>query len=63
MKYALMIKIGEGDWMYVTEEKSANCWDRHPVMYEDKERAERAAAIWRNHGSSSCKVVEYLREV
>lgn len=62
MKYALMIKIGQGDWMYVTEEKSDNCWDMHPVIYEDKQRAERAATIWRNYGSE-CKVVDFLREV
>lgn len=63
MKYALMMKLGEGDWIYVTEDKGGNCWDLHPVIYESKERAERAAAIWRNHGASNCKVVEYLREV
>ena len=62
MKYALMIKIGQGDWLYVTEGRSDNCWDPHPVMYENKQRAEHAATIWRNYGSD-CKVVEYLREV
>lgn len=65
MKYALMINLGsdEEDWIYVTEGTSENCWDLRPVVYEDFQRAEQAASIWRNQGTGKVKVVELLQEV
>ena len=31
--YAIMIRMGDGDWIYVTEQ-TYNCWDLMPELYE-----------------------------
>ena len=62
MKYALKVKLGEGDWIYVTEQTD-HCWDLQPVLYETFEHAEQAAKVWRIQGKSDgVAIVEYLEE-
>ena len=57
--YALKIKIGQGDWLYVTED-TENCWDLQPQLYETFEQAEQAATVWRLKGKEmNVKVVKY----
>ena len=57
--YALKIKIGQGDWLYVTED-TENCWDLQPQLYETFEQAEQAACVWRQKGKEmNVKVVKY----
>lgn len=63
MKYALMVKLGVDDWIYVTESNTDKCWDLRPVLYDSFESANQAASIWRTQGTANCKVVEFLQEV
>lgn len=57
--YAIMIRMGDGDWIYVTEQ-TYNCWDLMPELYETFEQAEQAASVWRLKGKEiNVKVVEY----
>ena len=57
--YAIMIRMGDGDWLYVTEENE-NCWDLMPELYETFEQAEQAASVWRLKGKEmNVKVVSY----
>lgn len=36
MKYAIMVCFDnqEDDWIYVTEQ-TENCWDLHPLLFDD----------------------------
>lgn len=62
MKYALKVKLGEGDWIYVTED-TRHCWDLRPLLFETFEQANQAAQVWRIQGKSDAvTVVEYLDE-
>lgn len=61
MKYALKLKLGEGDWIYVTDETSSNCWDLQPMLFESYEQADRHAQTWRITGKeTNVQIVEYL---
>jgi len=57
--YAIMIRMGDDDWIYVTEQTD-NCWDLMPELYETFEQAEQAADVWRLKGKEmNVKVVKY----
>ena len=57
--YAIMIRMRDGDWIYVTEQTD-NCWDLMPELYETFEQAEQAASVWRLKGKeTNVKVVSY----
>lgn len=56
MKYALKVKIDDGDWIYVTEADENN-WDNKPILYDSFEQANQAASVFK---AESVKVVEFL---
>lgn len=51
--YAVQIKLGEGDWLYLTED-TGKCMDLQPVIFKTFEEATQACSIW-----DCAKVVEY----
>ena len=53
MKYAVLIQVDEGEWMYLSEDNPFT-YKSKPQIFETKEDAEAAAARW-NTG----RVVEY----
>ena len=58
-KWAIKIRIGDGDWIYVTEDNDW-CWDLQPQLYQTFEQAEQAAKVWRLKGKEmNVKVVKY----
>ena len=58
-KWAIKIRMGDSDWIYVTEQTD-NCWDLMPELYETFEQAEQAASVWRLKGKEiNVKVVKY----
>ena len=58
-KWAIKIRMGDDDWIYVTEQTD-NCWDLMPELYETFEQAEQAASVWRLKGKEiNVKVVSY----
>ena len=58
-KWAIKIRMGDGDWIYVTEQTD-NCWDLMPELYETFEQADQAASVWRLKGKEiNVKVVKY----
>lgn len=65
MKYAVKIQLAVDDWIYVTEDNGGNCWDLTPVLFDDIQKAERFAEIWRKKYKDNryVKVVEYEREL
>ena len=58
-KWAIKIRMGDDDWIYVTEQTD-NCWDLMPELYETFEQADQAASVWRLKGKEiNVKVVSY----
>ena len=58
-KWAIKIRMGDDDWIYVTEQTD-NCWDLRLVLYKTFEQAEQAASVWRLKGKEiNVKVVSY----
>jgi hypothetical protein len=58
-KWAIKIRMGDGDWLYVTEDND-RCWDLQPQLYETFEQAEQAASVWRLKSKEiNVKVVKY----
>jgi hypothetical protein len=39
--YAIMVKLIDGDWIYVVEDNE-NCWDLRPVLYKTFEQADQS---------------------
>ena len=61
--YAIMVKLIDGDWIYVVEDNE-NCWDLRPQLYQTFEQAEQAATVWRLKGKEiNVKVVKYDEQV
>jgi hypothetical protein len=60
MKYAIKVCLdGKDDWLYVTE-RTRNCMDLVPVLFDDEESAENYAISWRLEGKADMvKVVNY----
>lgn len=52
-KYAIMIEVEEGEWMYVSEDNPFT-YTSKPRLFDDRRMAEAAALLW-NTGH----VVEY----
>ena len=54
-----MVKLIDGDWIYVVEDNE-NCWDLRPQLYQTFEQADQAASVWRLKGKEiNVKVVKY----
>ena len=45
MKYAVLIQVDEGEWMYLSEDNPFT-YESEPQIFETKEEAEAAAARW-----------------
>ena len=56
-KYAIKIRLGEGDWLYVTED-TGKCMDMKVQLFDTEKDADSFADIWRTP-KSTAKVVEY----
>ena len=58
--YAIMICLdGVDDWIFVTE-KTENCWDIRPLLFEDVETALEYSEPWVTPGKEeNVKVVKY----
>jgi len=58
-KWAIKIRMGDGDWIYVTEQTD-NCLDLMHKLNDTFEQSEQAATVWRLKGKeTSVKVVKY----
>ena len=58
--YAIMVCLdGEDDWIFITE-KTENCWDIRPLIFEDVETALEYSEPWVIPGKEeNVKVVKY----
>ena len=58
--YAIMVCLdGKDDWIFVTE-KTENCWDIRPLLFEDVETALEYSEPWLVPGKEeNVKVVKY----
>lgn len=55
--YAIKIKLGEADWIYVTK-GTTRCMDLTPETFENMKDAERFAEPWKQAGIN-VEIVEY----
>ena len=58
--YAIMVCLdGKDDWIFITE-KTENCWDIRPLLFEDMETAFEYSEPWVIPGKEeNVKVVKY----
>jgi len=55
-----MVRMGDGDWIYVTEYKSPWDFDLRPVLFDTEDEADSFASAWRLKGKeTNAKVVKY----
>ena len=45
MKYAVMIQVDEGEWMYVSADNPFD-YNSKPLLFDTKEQAQEAAKEW-----------------
>ena len=48
--------LAKDDWIYITEDIDAHCWDLKPQLFKTKKEAENAAKIWNKRAT---KIVRY----
>jgi hypothetical protein len=61
-KWAVMVCLDKttDDWIFVTEDSKGNCWDLHPVLFDDINDALEFAKSWTIPGKEeNVQVVNY----
>jgi hypothetical protein len=60
-KWAVMVCLdGKDDWIFVTEDSKGNCWDLHPVLFDDLTEALEYAKVFSIPGKEqNVQVVSY----
>jgi hypothetical protein len=57
--FAIQVRIGNDDWIYITESIGKG-FELRALTFETFEQADQAASVWRVKGKeNSIKVVEY----